>query len=206
MTNEQVGLYIRMICAQHQHGGRIDTNVLRTQCDSITGGDTVYNKFEHDERGSFNPRLEIEMIKRKEKGEKARNSVNKRWQKRTQYESNTNVLRSESESENVIEDKKEKKGGAGGKKNKPFIPPTIQEVVEFFVSEQYPKELGEHVFKYYADNDWKDSENKSFSSWRQKMRGNWMKERNREWNAPQAKEEIKAPNRVYLDPNKKFWE
>jgi len=99
MTNEQIGLYVRMLCAQHQHGGRIDTNVLRTQCDCITGGDTVYNKFTHDASGSFNERLSIEMDKRKEKSQKARESVEKRWNK-AKYDSNTNVLRSEDVNEN----------------------------------------------------------------------------------------------------------
>ena len=81
MTNEQVGLYIRLLCAQHQHGGRIDTNVLRTQCDSITNGSSVYSKFQHDDTGSYSIRLDEEMKKRKEKGIKARESVNKRWNK-----------------------------------------------------------------------------------------------------------------------------
>ena len=94
MTNEQVGLYIRLLCAQHQHDGKIYTNVLRTQCDSITGGDTIFAKFDHDGQFSFNTRLRDEMQKRAEKAEKARDSVNKRWEKH-RYDSNTNVLRSE---------------------------------------------------------------------------------------------------------------
>lgn len=102
MTNEQVGLYIRMLAAQHQHGGRIDTNVLRNECNRITGGDTVFNKFTHDEQGSYSERLFQEMEKRKEKSLKASESIKKRWNK-IKYESNTNVLRSvnENEDENV---------------------------------------------------------------------------------------------------------
>ena len=102
MSNEQVGLYIRLLCAQHQHGGRIDTNVLRAQCDSITNGASVYSKFQHDESGSYSLRLEKEMLIRKEKGLKAKESVNKRWEKH-RNESNTNVLRSESVNESVNE-------------------------------------------------------------------------------------------------------
>jgi uncharacterized phage protein (TIGR02220 family) len=101
MTNEQVGLYIRLLCAQHQHGGRIDTNVLRSQCDCITGGDTVFSKFMHDRSGSYNERLEEEIQKRRDKSAKASESVKKRWNKDTiaSYDSNTNVLRSENENE-----------------------------------------------------------------------------------------------------------
>lgn len=82
-----------------------------------------------------------------------------------------------------------------------FVPPTLQEVVDFFVSEKFPKELGEHVFKYYADNDWKDSEDKGFSSWKQKMRGNWMKERNRNWNEFMAKEQVRTPKYQTYNPD-----
>jgi len=75
MTNEQVGLYIRLLCAQHQHGGRIDTNVLRTQCESITNGSLVYSKFEHDDTGSFSVRLDEEMKKRKRRTAAEMNAV-----------------------------------------------------------------------------------------------------------------------------------
>jgi uncharacterized protein YdaU (DUF1376 family) len=110
MTNEQIGLYIRMLCAQHQHGGRIDTNVLRTQCESITNGNVVFQKFKHDERGSYNERLEIEAQKRRDKSLKAAESVKSRWNKtkkttsnNSEYERNTNVIRSENENENENE-------------------------------------------------------------------------------------------------------
>lgn len=105
MTDEQVGAYIRLLCAQHQHGGRIDTNVLRTYCSRITNGDAVMAKFQHDERGSYNERLNEEMEKRREKSVKATESVRKRWDKRntnvskSNNERNTNVIRSENVNE-----------------------------------------------------------------------------------------------------------
>lgn len=139
MTNEQVGLYVRMLCAQHQHGGRIDTNVLRAQCDSITNGLHVFNKFEHDETGSFNKRLDHEINLRKKKSLKAADSVNKRWEKyreeqgyksntnvlQTQFGSNTNVLRSEDEDENENEDVIIGKGGVEEKPK--IVEPKIEE-------------------------------------------------------------------------------
>ena len=103
MTNEQVGLYIRMLAAQHQHGGRIDTNVLRNECNRITNGDTVFDKFVHDDSGSYSERLSDEMEKRKQKSLKASESIKKRWDKH-KYDSNTNVLRSVNENEDVNED------------------------------------------------------------------------------------------------------
>ena len=172
MTNEQVGLYMRMLCAQHQHGGRIDTNVLRTQCDSITGGDTVFNKFEHDERGSFNRRLEIEMERRREKGEKARNSVNKRWEKRTKYERNTNVIRSESENE--IENVKENKGGAGGKKNQSFIPPTLEQAIAYVEGKGFHADLARNFFDEYEPTGWRKKGGVKIVSWERTL-DTWMR-------------------------------
>lgn len=112
MTNEQIGLYIKMLCIQHQHGGRIDTNVLRTLCDGITNGDTVFAKFVQDERGSFSERLDLEMQKRAAKSVKARESINKRWTK-TSYERNTNVIRSKDENRNENENENIGIGGVG---------------------------------------------------------------------------------------------
>jgi len=132
MTNEQIGLYVRMLCAQHQHGGRIDTNVLRTQCDGITGGDTVYKKFKHDTTGSYNERLLAEMDKRKEKSLKAKESVEKRWE-RQRYERNTNVIRSENEIENenrdVITIEKQKN------KSENFVYPNVSDKMKLSIAE-----------------------------------------------------------------------
>jgi len=174
MTNEQVGLYIRLLCAQHQHGGRIDTNVLRTQCESITNGSLVYSKFEHDDTGSFSVRLDEEMKKRKEKGIKARESVNKRWNKDL-YDSNTNVLRSEDENENVIKDKKEDKKEST--RENQFKKPT-QEEISIYLSEKYPtanknaiNTFSEKFYNHYDNNGWKVGKNKmkswklAFTSW-----------------------------------------
>lgn len=102
-SNEQVGLFIRMLCAQHQHGGRINTNELRTQCERIANGDAVYSKFKHDKRGSYNERLEKEMIKRSKKGESARESANYRWQNKKPKQSERNAIAMRSENENEIE-------------------------------------------------------------------------------------------------------
>ena len=92
-----------MLCLQHQHGGRIPTAELQTQCERIADGQQVYRKFKHDKDGSYNERLQIEMQKRKEKGIKARQSANKRWDKgklKTECESNANAMRSEDVNEN----------------------------------------------------------------------------------------------------------
>lgn len=127
MTDEQVGLYIRLLCAQHQHGGAIYTNVLRTLCDRITNGELVYQKFKVEGEFAYNERLKEEMDKRKIKSVKATESVNKRWEKQKNqekkdgYERNTNVIRSENE--NIYVSSELKEGVVGGEKNEPVPEP-----------------------------------------------------------------------------------
>lgn len=61
-TNEEVGLYIRLLCAQHQHG-RLNKKQVKIICNSLDID--VLNKFSIDEQGLyFNERLESEIEKR----------------------------------------------------------------------------------------------------------------------------------------------
>lgn len=187
MSDEQVGVYIRMLCAQHQHGGRIDTNVLRTYCDRITNGIQVFNKFEHDATGSFNPRLEQEMILRREKSRKAAESVKKRWDKHKEldtYERNTNVIRSEDE--NVNEDVIEIEDKAEKKTRKRFLHPELNEV-ETYMKERnsvagglWPVEKvlseAKKYFNYYCSNGWRVGKN-PMKDWQAAAR-NWMNNAN----------------------------
>jgi uncharacterized protein YdaU (DUF1376 family) len=158
-SNEQVGLYVRMLCAQHQHGGRIDTNVLRTQCDGITNGHLVYAKFKHDEQGSYNERLQIEMEKRAAKSVKAALSVQKRWDKEKkseQYERNTNVIRSENENENEIVIK-----------NKV---PTVEEFIAYAnLSPDYEFTLTAKYEQWKSDG-WMDGNGKKIKNWKTKLK------------------------------------
>ena len=61
MTNEQIGIYIRLLCSQHQHGGIIDKDSFN----ALVGGfNLIKNKFIETETGFYNERLTIEMDKR----------------------------------------------------------------------------------------------------------------------------------------------
>lgn len=63
MTDEQVGIYIRLLLAQHQHGHLTDNQVIII-CKSYDNH--VMSKFVKDSAGLwYNERLEIEIIKRK---------------------------------------------------------------------------------------------------------------------------------------------
>ena len=182
MSNEQIGLYIRMLCAQHQHGGRIDTNVLRTQCDLITNGHIVYSKFKHDERGSYNERLEIEMERRREKSRKAAESVANRWNKKDktntlqgEYESNTNVLRSENENENENRNVIKVESGKF-KKPEPIDVLNYMSELNFQAGNKWQQSKvvleAQKFYDYYTSNGWKVGRN-SMKDWHATAR-NWM--------------------------------
>jgi uncharacterized protein YdaU (DUF1376 family) len=180
MTNEQVGLYLRMLCAQHQHGGRIDTNVLRTQCESITNGMLVYSKFKHDEHGSYNERLQIEMDKRKAKSVKAAESVKSRWNKAKSndiYERNTNVIRSENENENENEDENViKVVSAKFKKPEPIDVLNYMAELNQRAGNKWQQSKvvleAQKFFDFYTSNGWKVGRN-SMKDWQATAR-NWM--------------------------------
>ncbi len=64
MTDEQVGKYIRLLLAQHQHG-HLSENQVNFICK--TYDKDVMSKFRRDEAGLYyNERLEIEIVKRRE--------------------------------------------------------------------------------------------------------------------------------------------
>lgn len=60
MSNEQVGIYIRLLCIQHQHG-RINKVYFNT---IVTNNDLIRKKFIEDDRGFYNIRLEEESLRR----------------------------------------------------------------------------------------------------------------------------------------------
>ncbi len=63
LSDEQVGKYIRLLCAQHLTGHLSEKDMLKI-CKSYD--DEIFNKFSKDEDGKFfNERLEIEINKRK---------------------------------------------------------------------------------------------------------------------------------------------
>lgn len=82
MSNEQVGKYIRLLCAQHQQG-RLTHQHMINICQ--TYDKTVFDKFTVDEDGLyFNQRLEIEIVRRKNYSEsRSKNRLSKKTSEST---------------------------------------------------------------------------------------------------------------------------
>ena len=78
MTNEQVGIYIRLLCIQHQHGGIIDTASFEN---IVKDHQIIRTKFKKKRQGFYNPRMLDEMLKRKKKSNNLSINALKRWNK-----------------------------------------------------------------------------------------------------------------------------
>jgi len=94
---------------------------------------------------------------------------------------------------NIYSDGSEKpKVSKPKKEKKVFIPPTQDEVVQYFKEKGYSSELAIRAFEYYniADPPWTDSKGNEVRGWKQKMNGVWLKPENKErtQQQPQRKE------------------
>lgn len=61
-------------------------------------------------------------------------------------------------------------------KIKVFIPPTLDDVINYCREKGYTDELATKAFNYYQDGDWKDGNGKQVLSWKQKLIANWFKD------------------------------
>lgn len=102
LTMEERGQYITLLCLEHQKG-RLSKKMVSLCCGNATAD--VLAKFSIDENGLyFNPRLELEIEKRKEHSEKQRNRALDGWKKRKENNATANAtalpLENRNENEN----------------------------------------------------------------------------------------------------------
>jgi len=56
---------------------------------------------------------------------------------------------------------------------------SLEAVILYFKQNDFPDYLAKKFFEYYSVNDWKDSNGKKISSWKQKAQSVWFKEENK---------------------------
>jgi hypothetical protein len=78
-------------------------------------------------------------------------------------------------------------------KSKP-VPPTEQEVIDFFTANGFRADIASNAFNYYDSAQWRDSRGKAVINWKQKMRGVWFKDEHK----------AKAPNQPTYQPSTKY--
>jgi uncharacterized protein YdaU (DUF1376 family) len=169
MTNEQVGIYIRLLCSQHQHGGIID----KISFNSLVGAHEVVRvKFEETESGFYNIRLMEVMGARNAKSNNLSLAVKKVWEERK----NAIPLKSDAI---PMQLHKNSKGKAKKMNAIPMELVNENEVIDYFILNGYKKEIAIRAFNYYNEANWHDASGKKVLNWKQKMQSVWFKEENK---------------------------
>jgi hypothetical protein len=158
---EGLGIYWALVEMLYEEGGQISfeeipviENELRIKKGLINKIVADYELFENDGKYFWSNSVKRRLDKRLEKSEKAKESIRIRWQ-------NTNVLRTNNDSNTIKERKgKEKKvkeskdllGDKSPQKNyKEFTQDDFVSELEKF-KDQYPKELLNNFYKYWKEN------------------------------------------------------
>lgn len=63
--------------------------------------------------------------------------------------------------------------------NKKSVPPTLIEVMAYFLENGYQESLAQKAFKHYDIAGWKDTNGKIVKNWKQKMNTVWFKDENK---------------------------
>jgi len=169
MTNEQVGIYIRLLCSQHQHGGIID----KISFNSLVGNHEVVRvKFEETESGFYNIRLMEVMGARNAKSNNLSLAVKKVWEERK----NAIPLKNDAI---PLQLQKNSKGKAKKTNAIPMETVNENEVIDYFILNGYKKEIAIKAFNYYNEANWHDASGKKVLNWKQKMQSVWFKPENK---------------------------
>ncbi len=160
MTNEQVGMYIKILCHQHQIG-RLTEKEIKIICGSLD--DYVLSKFTQDKNGNFfNKRMEEEAEKRqnysKSRSENRRKGLKNKEKLKETYEKDMKDIcgthdtsyENHMENENVNENEDVNRV----KKSNKFIPPTVDLITEYCI-QRNNKVDANYFWDYYQTRGWK---------------------------------------------------
>jgi hypothetical protein len=121
----------------------------------------------------------------KQNSKNAKDGWIKRRKQKDLSERNATALISQCENDAIREDKiREDKIKEEKKVVNKFTAPTIYEVQTYFIENGFNKDLAIRAFNYYEVGNWTDSKGNKVKNWKQKMRGVWFKEENKEINKP----------------------
>lgn len=179
MCNEEVGIYIKLLCYQHQHGGLID----RESFDALTHGyRIVKTKFIECEDGFYNFRLMDEMARRSKKSLNLSANAQKRWELCLKDDANASQLHMPTENENENENNINKKA-------KKFQKPDPKEVADYFQSKGSTVKESEKFFDYQEAKGWVVGKS-PMKDWMAAAR-TWMRNA-KEWGQPEVKKAVRT--------------
>lgn len=101
MSNEQLGIYVRLLCSQHQHGGLIDKDSFNSM---VGTHNLIRSKFIETDEGFYNKRMMEEMSKRQKKSSNLSLNAQKRWKNECKSNAIASQLHMPIEDENENKD------------------------------------------------------------------------------------------------------
>jgi hypothetical protein len=190
---------------------------LRVEVEKIQSIVTEFDLFVVDNNYFYSPRLSRSMQKYYEVKNKRANSGAIGGKKKSQNTQNEEVENSalaneQTDSESEIANAKQmlSKTEANGEqkdtkclalkerkgkerkekesKGNVVVPPTIDEVIKYFIENGYTEEAARKAYGHYTAGDWHDMNGKKVKNWKQKMNNVWFKEENKA--KPDPKDEI----------------
>jgi len=169
MSHEQIGIYIRLLCSQHQHGGFIEKISFRSM---VGQHEIIFSKFIETDNGFYNVRLMEEMELRSVKSSNISKAAHDTWLKRKNtIVQNVDTILLQSDSDTNTKPKK--------RSTKAIRPKDKDEVINYFIENGYRKDVAEKVYQYYEEADWHDSKGNKVLNWKQKCQAVWFKEENK---------------------------
>jgi hypothetical protein len=165
-TDEQVGKYIRLLCAQHQ-SGHLEEKHMIFMCKGYD--EDIFKKFIKDDAGKYyNERLEMEITKRKNYSEsRSNNKKGKIKQPIIISKSYDNHMGNGNGNGNEIEEEILIEKGITKGKNK-FIPPTLDQLIDY-CNERQNNVDPVKWFNFYTAKNWMIGKNK-MSNWKAAVR------------------------------------
>lgn len=201
-TDEQVGKYMRALCAQKMTG-----HLTLEQLNVFAKNDSsVISKFTTDENGLYyNVRLQKEIDKKDKFSKIQSEKANKRWDEEnagaytgalpghssgicppegnaiyeTESISRFNIKSSIKLKDSVKKERLERK----------FIPPLFEEFEKFCIEHNHQK-IAKQAYEGYAVADWHDSRGKAIKNWKQKLIQVWFREDNEDSKAKETQDEM----------------
>lgn len=169
MTNEQTGIYIKLLCSQHQHGGIIDKVSFNAM---IGDNEIIKSKFVESELGFYNIRLMEVMEQRNKKSNNISEAVKNIWEKRKNgIPLNFDAIPIES-IKNSKKNNRKNNGIAMGTVN-------VNEIINYFIENGFREDVAIRAFNYYNEANWYDASGKKVLNWKQKMQSVWFKPENK---------------------------
>ena len=172
LSNEQVGAYIRLLCAQHQQG-HLPQRAMEMMCGGID--EEVFSKFEQDEKGLYyNKRLDNESERRTNYVQSRRKNLacEKKEPDISHMDSHMGAHMAphmESHMESHMENRNENENIDKTKSKRTlFIPPTVEEV-SAYCQERHNIVNASVFVDFYASKNWMVGKNK-MKDWKASVR------------------------------------